>query len=488
MNLTQMIQRQQSILDTAKKAGRQLTKEENDELTSLQAQIDAARNVEHTEPDEGEETGSDTQRAIQNERQRITEIGNLCRSFGMDDSAYIANGTSVADVRTAIIASLQKTSESENSSLGSIRVGTTGAERMRAAATDGILLRAGFDIEKPCDGAEEFRNVSLQNIAMRCLSAEGKLNGRSAFSVSSDQMYDMLLRDFGNPSSSFASIMDNAARKAITESYKMAPTTFEKWTTSGTLRDFKQDEDHEYNLRADDLDEIPENGELKEGKISEAMMPTRKLKSYGKLFTMTRQAFINDDIGFISQIPSKYAIAAKRGIEKRCYEILNANPAIFDGVNLFDAENHKNLISSASKITTAEVEKLYNLARQQVDQFGDAIDVTIKYLIVPSHMYFDAQRVVKSQLIAENNLNGINVLAGERIEVISSARLKGNDWYMVADPITAKGIQVDYLNGNRRPEIKRGQIIGNTSMIWQIVFDYGVTPVDFRGLYKHVGV
>ena len=46
---------------------------------------------------------------------------------------------------------------------------------------------------------------------------------------------------------------------------------------------------------------------------------TRKLKTYGKQFTLSRQAFINDDIDLVTRIPARYAAAARRTINTQCY-------------------------------------------------------------------------------------------------------------------------------------------------------------------------
>ena len=77
------------------------------------------------------------------------------------------------------------------------------------------------------------------------------------------------------------------------------------------------------------------------------MLPNRKLDSYGTQFTMTREAFINDDIGFLAAMPAQYASRAKRKINRQVYELLFENPAIFDGAALFDAV-HKNLTATGS--------------------------------------------------------------------------------------------------------------------------------------------
>lgn len=82
---------------------------------------------------------------------------------------------------------------------------------------------------------------------------------------------------------------------------------------------------------------MPEGGELKNDKPTDAKLPTRRLHTYGKQFTLSRQAFINDDIDLVTSIPARHAAAARRTINTQCYQILMGNPAIYDGKKLFSA-------------------------------------------------------------------------------------------------------------------------------------------------------
>ena len=82
---------------------------------------------------------------------------------------------------------------------------------------------------------------------------------------------------------------------------------------------------------------MPEGGELKHDVFGDEKLPTRKLKTYGRQFTLTRQAFINDDIDLVTRIPAKYAASARKTQNKQCYQILVNNPAIYDGTALLAA-------------------------------------------------------------------------------------------------------------------------------------------------------
>jgi hypothetical protein len=61
-------------------------------------------------------------------------------------------------------------------------------------------------------------------------------------------------------------------------------------------------------------------------------------------------------------------------------------------------------------------------------------------------------------------------------------------WFMAANWMTAKGIQVDYLNGQKQPTIRRGEKPGTLGFVWDIYMDWGIAVRDFRGLLKNPGV
>jgi phage major head subunit gpT-like protein len=51
------------------------------------------------------------------------------------------------------------------------------------------------------------------------------------------------------------------------------------------------------------------------------------LATYGKIFPITRQAIINDDLGAFTKVPAKMGTAAKRTIGNLVYAILTSNAA-----------------------------------------------------------------------------------------------------------------------------------------------------------------
>ena len=494
MGKKEILARQQEIMNQAKEQNRDLSPDEKREWDDLQTQLEE---LERQNPPGTEQTGgqnpeggeTEAQRALAEERTRCKEIRQLCRSFGMDGDVdgYIDSGNTVEEVRGMVLEKLAR----DKSPIGA-RVTEDEGDKFRAAAVDGLALRAGVTVSKPADGANDFRGMSLKNLAIECLSREGE-DTRDMLRMSGDQLYDNLCRQFYNPSSAFPAIMDQTIKKSIVTIYDQVPTTFQLWTTKGTLTDFKESKDHEYvmgGLR--DFERVGENGEIKADKPETVVLPTRKLETYAKQFSMTRQAFLNDDIGFLSKVPGQYAAKAKQTIDKQVYSILFKNGAVFDGKKLFGAE-HKNLIAKASKPTQAAMQEMILQMQQQTDPFGEAIYVNPKFMIAPVGYQFDISVILNSTHVPGSANNDYNPMANYPIQVIQTPVLnalangKQLPWFMVADPMSAKSIQVDYLNGQETPIVRRMETPGTLGFVWDIYTDWGISVRDFRGIARNDG-
>jgi len=486
---TQKIRRQQEIVNAAKADNnRALSAEEQAEFDSLQREIE-----ELTLQIEAEERQADPSqeiaRAIEAERRRVNDITNLCRSFDMDPAQYIGSGASMEEVRAAVLNELKKNHAPVSQG---VHVTQDEQDKFRAAAVDGLMQRSGIAVSKPAEGASRFRGTSLRDLAIECFSREG-VNTSELIHKSNDDLYEMACRQFYNPTAAFPAIMDQTIRKSIVELYNAVPTTFQEFTSKGSLPDFKASADHEYVIGGvGDFQEVPENGEIKADLPRTELLPLRQLKTYGKQFSMTRQAFINDDIGFLTRVPGLYAQAAKKTIDKQVYSILFNNAAIYDGKALFHAD-HKNLIATGAAPSQISIQEIILQMQKQTDPFGDPIYMTPAKLVVPMGYEFDLAVIFRSAQVTGSANNDINPLYNYPLQIIQSPLLNAMagtgacPWFMVADQASARGIQVDYLNGQETPTVRRMETVGQLGFTWDIWFDAGVTVRDFRGIYKNPG-
>lgn len=503
MNELQILARQQQILDLAKSENRDLTDAETREYENLQAQLDAIRAANQAQGSDNqrgqEDTGADdsqegSERAVEGERNRVMEITSLCRTFGLSPDEYIRNGQGIDEVRKLVLQQLQATRTPAG-----VRSGDTGEDRFRRDMEDALLLKAGIHVENPSPAAGRMRGMTIRSIAEECLVRAGASDSEVR-RMDSTEILEKVCggqyqgeRQFYNPTAAFPAILDNSIRKSIVDLYNQVPTSFQRWTTKGSVSDFKETKDHEYLLGgAGEFLEVPENGELKHDVPSTNLLPTRQIKTYGRQFTMTREAFINDDISFMTRVPGLYAMSAKKTIDKQVYSILFNNPTIFDGVALFHA-NHGNLDTTATKPTQAEIQKLILLMQKQTDPFGEAIYMTPQYIIVPVGYGFDLDVILHSAQVVGSANNDKNPLYNYPIEIVETpvlnalAGANAIPWFMVASPLSAKSIQVDYLNGNEIPTIRRMETPGKLGFVWDIWLDWGVSVRDFRGIVKCAG-
>lgn len=505
MNLKQMIQRQQELLNTARAAQRELTAEEQAEFDSLQRSIDAARAAASgTGAEPTPAPAAATPDPVENaesvraaERQRCADIMSLCRDFNVsaeDQARYLNEGTTVDAVRAAILDGMIQNG-APISQRGHAEVTRDEADKFRAAAGDALVMRSGMTIENPAEGARDLMGMSLRDLAIECMASEGE-TGLSR--KSSDELFTMMQRQFYNPTAAFPSIIDNAINKAYVEGHKTVAVTFDQWTKKGSLKDFKTADNNYLAGPAGEFLEVPEGGELKHDVPKDEKRPTRKLKTYGRQFTLTRQAFINDDIDLVTRIPARYAASARKTINKQVYQIMVNNPAIYDGTALFSSA-HGNLVTTGTGITQASMHAMILALQNQTDEFGEAIIVRPATIVVPSGMAFDIYTLFNSPTInTEGNTQAVNPLYryANQIQVVEDPTINvlcggfGNTmpWFLLGSKDDTDFIEVDYLNGQEIPTIRRMETPGTLGFVWDIYLDWGISVMDWRGAIKNPGV
>ena len=501
----QKIDRQQELLNAAKSQHREFSAEEQQEFDSLQREIEQlteeiaaeekqAETEERGLPEGGAGQGLSVDQIQQQERERVSEITSLCREFGMDDqmNSFIKDGRSVEAVRAEVIEHMRKSGAPIN---GRVVVETDAQDKFRAAAADALIMRGGVEMKNPVAGARDLMGMSLRDLAIECLESEGETGVRRK---SADELFTLVQRQFFNPTSAFPAIMDNAVNKAYVEGHKTAPVTFDKWTKRGTLKDFKTHDNNYLSGPAGELLEVPESGELKHDEWKDDKRPTRKLKTYGRQFTMSRQAFINDDVDVITRMPAKYAASARKTQNKQCYQLLIGNNVIYDGHKLFGKE-HFNLLAKGTGITREAVQGMIMVLSNQKDEFEGVCLIRPAFIIVPSGYKFDMYTLFYSPTInTSDNTQAVNPLYQyrESIEVIEDPTINvlcggfGNQmpWWLLGAKEDTDFVEVDYLNGQEIPNIRRSEVPGRLGFVWDIYLDWSVNVMDYRGAIMNPGV
>jgi len=446
--------------------------EKEEEKKKAEEQAEADKKAE-------EEKKEDEKRAaeIASETQRSVEISTLCRDFGEDAIPYIKEGKSVDDVRSAILAKIK----TERQALpGNVQVVASETEKIRAAAVDGLLLRGGMNVEKPAEGANNFRGMKMRDLAIECLEREGVSN---AHRLSDDDLF----RRAVSPDSQFVSIVDNTVKKSMATAYKAAEPTYDKWCGKGSNSDFKEAAHYQLS-EGGDLVQLSQSGEIKFDEPTDNKV-TKQVLTYARGFGFTRQALINDDLGVLTKVPAAYVRAAIRGRNKLVYKLLGSNASIYDGKNLFHAD-HKNK-GTAGALSTTTLAELIKLMRKQKNIRGkETLNIKPEFLIVPAALEATAAQLLVSTADPAASNSGVANIYRNAMNLIVDAELddySSKQYYVAANSADIDTIEVTYLNGNEQPILESQVGFDYVGIRWRILDDFGVTALDYRGLATNEG-
>jgi hypothetical protein len=114
--------------------------------------------------------------AIKAESTRQKEIRKMCKIARLDESftdKLIEDKVEVEAARKMVFDEMAKV----NPPIGANRIesGKTDGEKFKEAARDGLLMRAGVQIEKPAPGASDFRGFEMASIIRESLADQEKM-------------------------------------------------------------------------------------------------------------------------------------------------------------------------------------------------------------------------------------------------------------------------------------------------------------------------
>ena len=429
----------------------------------------------------------------QAEQTRVADINALFVPFSGEHD----------EVRTAAIAKADQTVEQTRAllltALGAnlspaggdahrIEGGEDAKDKFIRAGCIAIAVRAGIatDDERIEVGKTGFRGYTLYEMARRSLEIAG---------VSTDRFGKMELAGRAFTTSDFPLLLQDAANKSLLRGWDESPESWQVWCLVGELADFKIG--NRVNLSSfNDLTLVNEDGEYTYGSFQDEG-ETIQLATYGKLFAISRQSIINDDLGAFTRIPAAMGRAAGRVVGDLAYGVLTANALLADGLALFSGgvigTDHGNLsIGGAAAISVASVDAARVAMARQTDGSSSATALNIRpsFLLVPVGLEgvarvlmaneFDPGEGVTTSFRRANSVRGL-------AKVVSDARLDVNDangWYLAAKGDT---VEVAFLDGNSTPMLEQqaGWTIDGTE--FKVRLDVAAAALDYRGLQSNIG-
>ncbi|EMW3203452.1 Clp protease ClpP [Escherichia coli] len=334
-----------------------------------------------------------------------------------------------------------------------------------------MLARAGFEnIEKD----NVYNGMTLREWARMSLTERG-------IGVASYNPMQMVGLALTHSTSDFGNILLDVSNKGLIQGWEESEETFQKWTRKGRLSDFKT----AYRVGMGgfgSLRQVREGAEYKYITTSDRR-ETIALATYGEIFSITRQAIINDDLNMLVDVPMKMGRAAKATIGDLVYDVLTKNPKLSDGKALFHAD-HQNIATGG--ISVSGLDAARQMMRLQKEG-NRALNIRPAFMLVPVALETVANQTIKSASVkgADANAGVINPIQNFA-EVIAEARLDAADpktWYLAAAQGTDT-IEVAWLDGVDTPYIDQQEGFTTDGIATKIRIDAGVAPLDWRGLVR----
>jgi hypothetical protein len=331
------------------------------------------------------------------------------------------------------------------------------------------------------------RGFSLRELAREALRVAGQSTRGHVLEMTGRAM---TVSDLPN-------ILANVANKSLFVGWETQEESWKTWAGVDTAPDFKAGEVSRPS-EASNLDEVPEHGQYQYGKYTDAK-ETYQIATYGKLFAITRQTIINDDLGALSRIPTMHGEAASRKVGDVVYAVLTANAAMGDGVALF-ATGHSNYVANGSGAAPGNATiaaGILAMGTQKDLQGLRRLNIRPRFLIAPkaleggtevfltSFQFSDHSTVATDSTFASTRTNPY---AGSYFTRVYDSRLDDSDaaaWFLAADK--GKTVVAFFLNGVTEPYLEQqsGWTVDGTE--FKVRIDVGAKAIDWKGLYQNDG-
>jgi ATP-dependent protease ClpP protease subunit len=345
-----------------------------------------------------------------------------------------------------------------------------------------LLARFGQPV---VERAERFRRVRFNQLIDLCCSMEG----RPVPGIGATQA-ELIRAGFSTVS--LPGILSNVGHKVMLQAYTDAPTLVDRLCKRLTASDFKTHTG--YRLSSDmKLEQVAADGQLSHGKLSEASYPF-SVDTYGKIFGLTRQMQINDDLGAFAEVPRLIGRGAALTKERLFWSLVHDNTGTFFG------STNANSITTA--LGSAGLKAAVRKLEEQTDSEGDPILILAMYLVVPPALKEDAKVLFASDYVNTGGAAPTEKVPSRNIyqnayEPLSSpyisntsfhASATATQWYLWGNPADVAAFGVAYLNGQDSPVVEdaplAGDILGNA---WRGYLDVGVCQIDHRAAVKSTG-
>jgi hypothetical protein len=327
---------------------------------------------------------------------------------------------------------------------------------------------------RPSEAARQFVGLTIPELARRSLNLAGHYSaGLSAAEAVTRGLHT---------TSDFPLILGDAVGRVLRAAYATAPSAIVSVARQSSAPDFRARRSLQLSS-GPGLEKVSEAGEFKRGTFEEGG-ETYKLETFGRVFAISRQALVNDDLGAFTTVPQRLAQAAAALQAQSLADLVNSNPTMADGKSVFHAD-HKNIAASGAALSVDSLSEARLAMRSQKGLAGELISVTPKFLVVPPTLETTAEKLVAT--LTPVATSEVNPFAGKLTVVTEPRLVSPTAWYLAASPAEIAGLEYAYLEGSDGPQIDTRTGFDVDGVEIRVRLDWGAGWLDHRGWFKNAG-
>ncbi len=432
------------------------------------------------------------QAAPQADATRAADVVALCQRHGASDLAegLLRQNATIDQARAAILDRMDaQDQQRRGGSTVSVQTVRDEHETRMRGMQEAILSRMDPRTALT-DLGRQYRGMSLVEMAREALEGLGVSTRGLARNEIASRAFSVRAGGY-HTTADFPSLLGGVGARRLRAAYEAAPSTFQLWARrAANLQDFRIT-----NVLAvggaPELKKLNEAGEYTYGTISEDATGYRAF-SYGRAIGLTRQMFVNDDLGAFDRLLQRFGEAARRLENRLVYDQITGNPTMQDGTALFHA-SHGNLLTTGSALSLDNMGKARAAMRKQKDLDGKTVlNLAPAYMLVPSDLEQLAYQYTSGNYVPAKASDVNEFRAGGRtaVEPIVEPLLdevSTTAWYMAASSGQIDTVEYAYVDGSEgvRTETFASEDIDGVKV--RATLDFAAKVIDWKGLQKANG-